>query len=189
MVNQTYDSLGLISTGRNRATAGVNKLNLRGTMKIFPFRDEDFLLWELIFHTRDAIFKARQKELAEYNILTRQSAVLSIVQAIGQESTPAEISRRLLRESQTVSELLSRMEKQGLVKRVRDLRRKNQLRVMLTEKGLEVYNQSIKRESIHKIISVLSEEERQQLKSCLQKILVKALKELGLDYKISSLHI
>ena len=66
------------------------------------------------------------------------------------------------------------MEKQGLVRKVKDLDRKNLVRVVLTEKGREAYYHSTKRESIHQIMSFLSEEERQQLRHCLQTLRDKA---------------
>ncbi len=124
--------------------------------------------------------KARWEELAQYNVPPVQAAVLFIIQAIGYRATPAEISRWFFRQSHSVSELLSRMEKGGLVRKVKDLDRKNLVRVELTEKGRETYHQSMKRVSIHNIMSSLSEEEHQQLRSCLQKLRDKALKEIGI---------
>ena len=150
-------------------------------MRDSAFTDEDYNLWVLVAQTRHAMFKARQEELIRYNIPARQAAVLFAIQAIGDKATPAEISRWLFRKSHSVSELLSRMEKQGLVKRVKDLDKRNLVRVTLTEKGREAYNQSTKRESIHKIMSSLSEEKRQQLRSCLQQLWDRALKELGVE--------
>jgi DNA-binding MarR family transcriptional regulator len=68
------------------------------------------------------------------------------------------------------------MEKQGLVRRVKDLSRKNMVRVELTEKGHEACNRSAKRESMYKILSSLSDEERQQLCLYLRKLRDKALR-------------
>ena len=52
---------------------------------------------------------------------------------------------------------------------------------MLTEKGRQVYHQVNKRTFALDAMSALSEEERQQLVSCLEKILNKALKMLGIS--------
>ena len=128
--------------------------------------------------TSHVVLKARQRELAQYGFSPVTSAVLFTVQAIGHDATPVEISRYLLREPHSVSALLSRMEREGLVGRVKDLARKNQVRIFLTEKGIEAYNKSYNRKSIHKIMSVLSEEEHQQMTSYLTRIQEKALKEL-----------
>ena len=52
-------------------------------------------------------------------------------QVIGYRVTPAEISRRLLRESHSISQILNRMENKGLVRWVKDLERKNLVRLIL----------------------------------------------------------
>ena len=109
-------------------------------MKNIPV-DRDYNLWVLLAHTRQAMFRARQKELREYNISARHAAVLFAIESIGDETTPAEISRWLFREQHSVFEVLRRMEKQGLIRKTKDLDRKNQVRVQLTEKGRETYYQ------------------------------------------------
>jgi len=147
-------------------------------MKDFPV-DQDYELWVLLAQVREVMFKARQKELQRYNLSPRQSAVLFIIHAIGDKVTPAEISRWLLRESQSVSEILSRMEKQGLLRKVKNLDRKNLVGVELTEKGIEAYNQSLRRESIHRIVSYLSDEERRQLYAILNTLRDGVLREAG----------
>jgi len=149
-----------------------------------PLRtDEELALWVLLHVTRDAMFKARQRDLRELGISPRQAAVLVTIQTIGNEATPAELARWLFRESHSVSEIIERMEKQGLVRKVKDLARKNQVRVVLTERGQEVLRQSSGRKLIHRVISSLSEEERQQLRTCLGKLTARALLELGQTYK------
>ena len=143
-------------------------------MKNWPV-DGNYKLWVLLAQTREAMLKSRQKELGRYNISPRQNAVLLFLQVAGDKATPAEISRGLFRESHTISEILSRMEKQGLLKRVKDLTRKNLVRVELTEQGRDTCIRSTRRESIHKILSVLSSEERQQLELYLRRLRDKAL--------------
>jgi len=69
----------------------------------------------LLAQARGAMLKARRKELTRYHISPRQSAVLFYIRAIGDKATPAEISRGLFRESNSISEILGRMEKQGLL--------------------------------------------------------------------------
>jgi len=143
-----------------------------------------FDLWVLLAQTFDAIQKARQKDLSQYNIGIRQSAVLFRIQAIGDQATPAEISRWLLREPHSVSEILNRMEKAGLVRKIKDLDRKNLVRVKLTKKGREAYYKATLGQSIDELISTLSEDEQRQLWSCLQKLRDKALKKIGMEGKV-----
>ena len=122
------------------------------------------------------MYKARAGELSQYGITPEEAAVLFIVQAVGHRVTPAEISRWTLRESHSISGLLMRMEKKGLIKKVKDLDKKGRVKIVLTEKGQQTYHESLKRDSIREIMSCLSEEERHQLQSALRKIRSKALK-------------
>ena len=130
------------------------------------------------------MYKARSRELLQYGITPEEAAVLFVIRSIGRRATPAEISRWLYRKQHSTSGLLKRMEKKGLVTKTNDLDRKNLVRVSLTEKGEQVYEYSTKRESIHRIIEALSEEECVQLASYLRTVRDKALEENGEDLNL-----
>ena len=140
--------------------------------------DRDYDLWVLLNQAQNLMMNARDIELMEYGTTAMQAAVLFITNAVGEDAIPAEISRWLLRKPATISGLLDRMEKAGLVERAKDLPRKNLVRIRLTEKGKQAYKQSLKRESLHKIMSSLSEEEHKQLASILVKLRNRAAKVL-----------
>ena len=142
--------------------------------------DADRDLWWLLSHAYRAMYKARAKELLQYGITPPEASTLFAIQAIGYRATPAEISRWVLREAHSTSGLLDRMERKGLVRKVKDLERKNLVRVAITEKGQQIYFQTTKRESIHRILSSLSEGKRQQLRAYLETLRDKALEELGI---------
>ncbi len=145
------------------------------------FADQDFDLLVALSHTTNAIVRARERELHRYSITYMQAAVLFTIKAIGDQATPAEIARWLFREPHSVSGLLARMEKAGLIVKTKDLKRKNMVRVSLTKSGEQAYEQSIKRESIHQIMASLSKEERELLRSGLRVLRKKALQELGIN--------
>ena len=155
-------------------------------MKDTPSVDLNYL-WMMLHQARDAIFKLREKELRKFGISTPQAEILFTIESIGHRPTPTEISRHVLREFHSVSSILSRMEKQGLVKKVNDLDRKNLVRVCLTDKGRQVYHEAVKRETIVKILSCLSETEGQQLASSLKKLRDEALKDLGIEERVNLL--
>lgn len=140
--------------------------------------DEYHDLWALLSQARDAVYKARQKELARYNINPRQSAVLFIIQALGDNATATEISRYLFRETHTTYELLHRMEKEKLIKGATSKNRASRVYYKLTPKGLKAYDHSLERESIREIISSLTGEDRTQLKSYLRTLRDAALRLL-----------
>ncbi len=141
--------------------------------------DPDYDLWVLLRQTSQIVLQARERELSEYGLSTVRAAVLLTIRTIGDKATPAEISRWLLREDHSVSSLLTRMERDGLVRRVKDLNRKNLVRITLTEQGREAYYQSARRRSVYDIMSILTDKEREQLMLCLVKIRNKALDKLG----------
>jgi len=150
-------------------------------VKEYTLEDRDFASWVTIVRTRDAIYRNRVKELYKFNLSARQTAVLNILLALGGEATPTEISWWGLREQNSTSNFLKRMERDGLVKRVKDLDRKNLIRVVITEKGREAVNNAKKLKVIHKIMSSISDDEHRQLRTILEKLWYKALKELGKD--------
>ena len=155
-------------------------------MKDRVSEDHDYNLWVRLHQARDMSFKAREKELSRYGITLMQAAVLFIIETIGKGATPGVISRWLLREPHTVSNILKRMEREGLVKKKDSVNnnKKRQVSISLTEKGQEAYSLSLKRESIKEIMSCLSEEERRQLELSLEKIRDKAIQSFTVVEKV-----
>jgi len=125
----------------------------------------------------------RKMELRPHGITTAEALALFSIESIGNVATPAEISRRMFRKPHTVSTLLLRMENRGLVNRDHNLNRENLVGITLTDKGQRDYRASLKRESIHRVISSLSEEERRQLVACLEKLRETA-SQLGLEWRL-----
>jgi DNA-binding MarR family transcriptional regulator len=68
------------------------------------------------------------------------------------------------------------MEKDGLIKRIRNTPKSNLLKLELTEKGLGIIKSSRQSKSIEAIFSSLSGVECRELESILNKVLVKAQK-------------
>ena len=144
--------------------------------------DYQFDTWWLLHQAQHAIFRVRNKELSQYNLTAEQASVLFVIKVLSEtdrKTAPGEIARCVLREPHAVSKILTRMEKDGLVNKVNGLgRKRNEVLVNLTEKGRMAYNYSIKRDTIHTIMSSLTEEECLQLCSLLNKLRDKALHEL-----------
>jgi DNA-binding MarR family transcriptional regulator len=142
----------------------------------------EYELWVLLQQACDAMTRARDNELREFGISTMQAAVLLVVKAINGPATPAEISRWLFREPHTVSGLLQRMEKEGLVRKVKDLERRNIIRVAITEKGEEAYQRSRDKNVIHEILASLSQEQQDNLRPYLETLRDRAVEELRPRY-------
>lgn len=137
-------------------------------------------LWMLIGRTSRLIGKARQRELAKYGVSVDASAVIFTIYFLGRQAIPASISRQLFLERHSVSQLLTRMEKDGLIRRVKDLERRNYVRIELTAKGRDALQRSNKQRSVRPIISALTSAEQQELWMLLAKLRDRAIKRLGL---------
>ena len=146
-----------------------------------PSFDRDFKLWVLLHQTRDAVYKMSEKELRRFDLSPMEAALIFAVHCIGERATPAEISRWLFRESHSVSGLLDRMQKRGLVRRSKDLDKKNLVRVSLTEKAKQFYNAYGEMKAIDRALSSLSEAERQQLGALLERLRDTALDAMGVE--------
>jgi DNA-binding MarR family transcriptional regulator len=141
--------------------------------------EQEFRLGTMLEQAQAAFFSSKEKELAQHNISPMKVAVLDIVQKIGKEATPAEISRWLVRRSHTVSGLLDRMEKDGLISKSKNLPKRNLVRVTITEKGKKALRQSQKRDTEKKIFGSISQKDKTQLFTLLEKIRNKGIKLAG----------
>jgi|OpeIllAssembly_1097287.scaffolds.fasta_scaffold20686_1 DNA-binding MarR family transcriptional regulator len=148
-------------------------------MKNLLSEKEILNIWVLLGWTRDTLRRVRQKELSPYGISPDQAAVLQLVHNFGGTATTTEVSPYLLRERHSVHELLARMERAGLLKKVNNPDRKHGVKVVLTDRGRQAYRHVKKREIFGRILAILSEEDREQLRSYLMTLLKAARKEIG----------
>lgn len=147
------------------------------------YADPSYNIWILLFQARNAVVKARNRDLKKCGVKGEESFALYVINALGEQATPATIARLLIREPNTVSGLLSTMEQKGLITRSPNRFHRNMVTLTLTEKGEKAYRKSSKHESFRKIMSVLSDKEQKQLVSLLKMIREKALHEIGQDYE------
>lgn len=147
---------------------------------------ESYRVFQLLRYTADAIHRAREYELKKYNLTPEQAGALVCILSLGNNATQAELSRWLFRLPNSITILINRMERLGLVKKRPDKKRKNIIRLSLTKKGYEAYLHSIEFEAFHPIIEVLPDEKRRQLQSILEIIRKKTFESLRLDIKTYS---
>lgn len=141
--------------------------------------EQSYRLWALLSLVRDIFFKAREREVRPRGITATQAMVLGVIECVDKEMTTIEISQRIFRERHSTAYLLSRMEKDGLISRGKDSRVKSLAGITLTEKGRQIYYQSVQDMSIHSIMSVLSQEELQLLRSLLEKLRKEGLNQMS----------
>ena len=141
-------------------------------------KDELYNIWILMVKARRCVFKAREKELSQYAITPEQASILYILHSLSGKTTRTEIAKLTCREFQTVSGIVTRMVKSGLVKLQKNKDDKRGAYVTITKKGEQAYHDSEKRESITRIFSFLSEEERHKLVSILNEVYERSVEEL-----------
>ena len=139
--------------------------------------------WWLIHQTTHLMARARRREIKRHGLTDVHSGILFAVLLLEDRATPAELARWLAREHHTILEVIKGMERKGLLKRSKDLERKNLVRVSITEKGKRLYQKVAKRESIEFMMSCLSEKERKALCKYMDRIRERALAYLGVYEK------
>jgi DNA-binding MarR family transcriptional regulator len=149
---------------------------------------EGYKLFFLMQMTADAVYKLRETELKKFDISPQQALALICIYSLKNKATPAEVSRWLYREPNSITILLNRMEKLDLIKKKADLKRKNIIRLSLTKKGIKAYQHAIEFETFASLINMLSERRRSQLFANLQLIREEVFNRLHLDAKIFSIH-
>jgi DNA-binding MarR family transcriptional regulator len=110
-----------------------------------------------------------------------QAAALVIIWGFKGQITPTILSHYLSLERHSVSELISRMEAKGFVRKQRDKNDKKSVKITITEKGKDLCTRAMDIDFIRSIMSTLSKEQRDQLQESLQILLEKARKDLGIN--------
>ena len=142
--------------------------------------EEYMQLWALLHLVRDVIAKSHQNQLRETGISIVQAGVLHFVKSAERPVTPADISRCLFREQNTIFTLVKQMEKKGLLTKTKDMERKNMARIVLTEKGEEAHRQAMgQRQVIADIMSSLSPDECENLRTYLEELRQSAFEKLS----------
>jgi DNA-binding MarR family transcriptional regulator len=154
----------------------INKKNKRTENPI----KSDFDLWVLLEQTRFAICRAKELELAKINLTVIQASVLYTLRVKGGEATQKEIADFTMRQHHSVSTLVNRMIRSGLLKKVKYSGDKG-TRIAMTEKGQELYD-GISDIAIAMVFSSLSKEEKVRLAESLKVLRSKARSMLGMDH-------
>jgi len=149
----------------------------------YQFSDPIFTAWVHFRQAWNAASRLTEVELAKTGLTSIKAYVLWVCRDYDAPLTPAEISRLLSRESNSVVQLLARMEKDGLISRIPKRKGHPFTEVQITDKGREALRPATKvvRALSAKVLSSLSDEELQQWQGLLRKIQQKALEEMHLE--------
>jgi DNA-binding MarR family transcriptional regulator len=138
------------------------------------FESENTILrvWLLLHRVRDALVLCEDSVFGEYGITTEQFAVLAALRSRGGSLRPTDLALIMERSPNSVSMLVDRMVKAGLVKRTRDRIDRRVVRVTSTSKGESAVGPAGPAgwEFIQKILSLLSDDEKHTLADVLERV-------------------
>jgi DNA-binding MarR family transcriptional regulator len=152
-------------------------------MDIIQNGEKEYDTWILLSRVYHMIAKLRRLELAKYNIQPVQAYILFILHALGGETSPTELARYAYEHKSAISDILIRMEKQGLITKTKKVIGNGRIKVKLTEKGHESLILSLEREFLRKAMSGLTPEKIEQLETCLELIRDNAVNLLDIQEK------
>jgi len=128
--------------------------------------------WKAIYQAYNAIFKLAELTLLPHSLSLPQLYLLSVLKKAGGILTTGEISRVVVRQSQTMTGIVDRLEEPGLVERVFDRRDRRKVWVRLTEKGERKLEEAFPVASrlAEELSSALSDQELQDLQTKMGKL-------------------
>ena len=157
------------------------------TMYDYNFAGASLTAWVQLRHTWIAIHRVTETRLGEIGATPESIAILWACRDFPGPLRPAEIARLVFRAPHTIAGLLKRMEKEGLVIRIPKKPGHPYTEVKLTPKGKKACAPAIKilKDVIAETMSVMSEEELEQLGELTRPLQLKALEMLNMKLKSS----
>jgi len=138
----------------------------------FKFENLDKGSWILLRQAYNLIFRCEDRVFSEYDLTTEQHTVLMAIKNINGPVRITDIARWLDRSVNSVSMIIDRMVKAGLVRRTRDRKDRRTVFVTLTNKAEEAYMPATIAgwNLIQEILSPLSNEDKRSLIKLLETI-------------------
>jgi len=132
----------------------------------------DYGLWALLDASGFAIYRLRELELVPFGLTVEKSAVLRLLQAARRGSTMKTLCDQTLRQHNTVSTLVNRMCRAGLIMSERRPGHKDST-ITLTDEGRSVFKR-IPTTQLENVFSVLSVEQKMRFSNSMRSLYDKA---------------
>ena len=145
-------------------------------------RDPDINLYILLDQVDSIVTNAVELELKHLRLTQPQARVLTMLSREEKPATIDELAKWTLKEFNSVSTLINRMEKKGLIKKSKQPGDQKTY-ISLTEKGSELYHNKVTERSIRLIFEKLTTQEKKQLESILKKMRDTTRDLLGMDFR------
>jgi DNA-binding MarR family transcriptional regulator len=159
-----------------------SKQNALETVRKAKKNDPEINLYVMLDQTNSIVTNAVEQELKHLRMTQPQVRVLTMLSRQDRPVTLEELAEWTLKEFNSVFTLINRMEKNGLVKKIK---KEDELKtyIVLTEKGSDLYHSQITERSLHLIFGKLNKEEKEQLYVLLAKVRDTTCGLLGWAYK------
>ena len=146
--------------------------------------------WLLLNQVSESLMKYEDTEFRMVGITKNQFYILSAIKYLPPPVTPSDIARWLDRNTNTITLMVDRMERSGLVKKRRDLPDRRAFRMTLTPKSRILLRKALIpfREVPEEIMACLSDDELHSYMELTQKIREKVYDKLGLHEGTVKLH-
>lgn len=144
--------------------------------------DLDFEIFRSIDRAEALLIRARALELAQYSITPEQAGVLRTLIDAGGSVTNADVSNAMIRQNNSVTTLITRMGKLGLVEKKRT-GIGTKIMVSITPKGRDLY-ENLSFRSIHMALSTIKNEDKERMLKYLLQLIEKGRDMLGMDQKL-----
>ena len=134
-------------------------------------------LWLLLHRVHDVVNLCEESILREYGLTPEQFGVLASVKSDGGSLRPVDLALMLERSPNSVSMLIDRMVKAGLVRRTRDRKDRRAVNVTLTSKGEKALEPAVPAdwEFVKKILLTLPDEDKRALTDTLEMVKCEAV--------------
>lgn len=144
---------------------------------------ETTAVWRQLYIAYSTIFKAIERAIAPTGVTLPQALALATIKSGPGPITPSRLAHYLTQETQSVTGLIDRMERQDWVRRVRDLPDRRAIRLELTPAGEAKLAETLgpSGETTARMFSALSGGELEQLARLLDKVYDGAAGHLGID--------
>jgi MarR family 2-MHQ and catechol resistance regulon transcriptional repressor len=128
-------------------------------------------LWLLLRRVGDVLMLCQDSVFSKYGLTTEQWGVLTSIKSRG-SLRPTDLASMLERTPNSMSMLIDRMVKAGLVRRTRDRKDRRVVTVSLTSKGETAVEPAVIAgwEFIHEVLSPLSDDDQRDLASMLETV-------------------
>ncbi len=135
--------------------------------------------WRQLYLTYSVIFKSIERSIAHTGVTLPQAMALNTIRYGEGPMTPSRLAQQLMQETQSVTGLIDRMERQGWVRRVRDLSDRRAIRLELTEEGGRKLDETVRpgREMTERMFVRLSEKQTQELTDLLSQVYTGAIEQ------------